>query len=116
MTGLKNSVPVAEAEDVADHGHDGEGAREVGPAVEPHLGRGSLQQQNLGQVVTVSIFQRMFKHLHLVHQREVLRVGRHPLHYSVLDIEEDLLLLPAIGGPRGFSRQKMNYSACRLTV
>ena len=32
----------------------------------------------------------------LVHEREVLRVGRHPLHDPVLDVEEDLLLLPVV--------------------
>ena len=61
LTGLKNSVPVAEAENVADHGHDGQGAREVGPPVEPDLWGWGLQQKNLGQVVAVSILQRMLK-------------------------------------------------------
>ena len=30
-------VPIAEAENVADHRHDGEGARAVGAAVQPYL-------------------------------------------------------------------------------
>ena len=33
----RDDVPVAEAEDVADHRHDGEGTRVVGPSVEPNL-------------------------------------------------------------------------------
>ena len=86
-------VPVSEAEDVADHGHDSEGAREVGPPVEPDLGGGSLQQQNFGEVVAESIFQGMLEHLDLVHKRKVLRVGGHPLHYPMFYVEEYLLLL-----------------------
>ena len=92
MTGLKNSVPVAEAEDVADHGHDGEGAREVGPAVEPDLGGGSFQQQNLGQVVAVSIFQRMLEHLHL---------GGHTYMTS------------AVGGGRGVAKKQTKGTRLR---
>lgn len=31
-------LPVSQSQDVAHHGHDGQGAGVVGPPVEPHLG------------------------------------------------------------------------------
>ena len=96
-------VPVAEAEDVADHGHDGERAREVGPAVEPHLGRRRLQQQDLGQVVAVGVLQRVLEHLHLGEWHLDFKMG---LYFG----EETFLLTPFQKHTRTY-RQKMIHDS-----
>jgi len=38
-------LPVSQSQDVAHHGHDGQGAGVVGPPVEPHLGGGDQGHQ-----------------------------------------------------------------------
>ena len=58
-------MPVPEPQHVADHRHDGQGPGEVGPPVEPDLGGGGLEEQQLGQVVPGRLLQRVLKHLNL---------------------------------------------------
>ena len=42
-----------------------------------HLGTGALAPENLGEVVSVSVLESVLKHLHLLHQHQVVVVGRH---------------------------------------
>ena len=46
-------VAVAEAEDVADHRHDGERAREVGAPLQPLFGGGRLGPQHAREMTRV---------------------------------------------------------------
>ena len=55
-----------------------------------------LQQEELGQVVSSGIVQAVLEHLHLVHQGQVVVVRGHPQDDPVLDVEQDLLLLPVV--------------------
>lgn len=70
-------VPVAEAEDVADHGHDGEGAGVVGATLEPGLGGFGFEPEDAVEVLAGGVVHGVGEDFYLLHQGEVVEVGRH---------------------------------------
>lgn len=93
-------MPIAEAEHVADHAHDGERARVVGATLEPLLGRETLVPEDLGQIVAARRLDGHLEDLHLVYGRQVIVVGRQPLNDLVLQIEQQTLLLAVLADQR----------------
>ena len=53
---------------------------------------------HLVQVLAAGGVQRVLEHLHLLYDRQVVVVGRHAQHQTVLPVERDLAGLPAGGG------------------
>mmetsp|Transcript_38512 Transcript_38512/g.53470 ORF Transcript_38512/g.53470 Transcript_38512/m.53470 type:complete len:204 (+) Transcript_38512:646-1257(+) len=80
-------VSVAEAEEVADHAHHGQGASVVGAAVEPNFRGVTLQPEHFVQIVPWSVLHRMLEYLHLGNESEVLVVGGKGDHEPVLQVD-----------------------------
>ena len=49
----------------------------VGPSVKPNFRRRRSEPKDFGQIVTLCVFQCVFEHFHLLHQRQMIVVGRH---------------------------------------
>jgi len=89
-------VAVAEAENVADHAHDGERTREVGPALEPRLRRRRLHPEHAVQVHPLGARERMLEDLDALHERERVEIGREMQHEPVLEVEQHVARAPVV--------------------
>mmetsp|Transcript_31785 Transcript_31785/g.69550 ORF Transcript_31785/g.69550 Transcript_31785/m.69550 type:complete len:207 (-) Transcript_31785:165-785(-) len=93
-------MPISEPEDVADHAHHGERAREVAPSLEPRLGRGRLHPQHAVQVHPLRGGDDVLEGLGLVHERERVEVRREMEHQPVLDVEQNATRQPVVADQR----------------
>lgn len=70
-------MPITKTEDVSDHAHDSQAAREVRAALEPHLAVATLQPQHLVKVQTGCLLQRVAKDFNLLDERKMLKIWCH---------------------------------------
>lgn len=70
-------MPVAEAEDVADHARRRERADVGRPAVDPRLRVAALEPEHAVQVLARRVLERVLEDLDLLHERQVVVIGRH---------------------------------------
>lgn len=89
-------VAVTQSENVSNHGHDAQRARVICAALQPGLGRLGLEPENTVQVLARRVVEGVAKHLDLLHQRQVVIVGRHLQHDAVLNVKEDLAALAVL--------------------
>lgn len=70
-------MSISKPEDVSDHGHDSERATVVAASVEPCFRVARAKPQHSVKVLTRRVVQRVLEHLELLHEAEVVEVGRH---------------------------------------
>ena len=89
-------VPIAQSQNVAHHGHDGEAACVVCPPLQPDLRVLTLDPEHGLQVLTQRLLQGVLEDLDLVRQRADLKVRAEIVHELVVDVWEDLVLLAVL--------------------
>lgn len=72
-------VSIAQAEDVADHRHDGERAAVIAASVKPGFGVPTLEPEDSVKVLTGRVVERVLEDLELLDLHEVVEIGRHLL-------------------------------------
>lgn len=75
-------VSIAQAEDVADHRHDGERAAVVAASVKPGFGIPTLEPEDSVKVLASRVVERVLEDLELLDLHEVVEIGRHLFAYS----------------------------------
>ena len=93
-------VPIAEPQDVADHGHHGQAARVACTPVQPLFRVVALEPENLVKVLAGRVRQRRFEHLELLHKRQRFIVGGHLDHEAMLDVQQNLARLAIVANQR----------------
>eukprot|EP01137_Pigoraptor_chileana_P037296 Opistho-2@34174 len=93
-------MAVPKSKNIADHRHDGQGARVVCPAVQPALRVDAFEPKHLVQVLPSRVVQGVTKHLNFLDEREVVVVRRHLQHEAVLNVQQDLPALAVVADKR----------------
>lgn len=83
-------MAIAQTENVAHHGHDGEGARVVCSTVEPGFGGFRLEPENAVEILACGIIQSVAKDFDFLHKREAVVIRCHLQHDAVLNVKENL--------------------------
>mmetsp|Transcript_17483 Transcript_17483/g.52433 ORF Transcript_17483/g.52433 Transcript_17483/m.52433 type:complete len:714 (+) Transcript_17483:377-2518(+) len=83
-------VAVAQAQQVAHHGHHRRAARVCRPPLQPHLGGAGLEPHDAVEVIAGGGVQGVLEHLHLLDHCQQVVVRRQPQHQPVLHVQRHL--------------------------
>jgi hypothetical protein len=89
-------MAIAQTENVADHGHDGERSGIVSTAIEPCFRGFGFEPEHAIEILAGCVVKRISKDFDLLHERKAVVVRRHLQHNSVLNVEKNLATIAVL--------------------
>ena len=89
-------MTIAQSENMSHHRHDSESATVITPSIEPSFRISRFEPKDSIEILSGRIVESVFEDFELLHEAEMIEIGRHLEDESMFDVEEDLSTISVV--------------------